>query len=84
MRIRRWFIYREYGALHIERGADPQCEECGGDGWWWTASSSDPETPDEVLCACMFGPRWRVRYRPRRWCRTARADDAWLSDEAPF
>lgn len=83
MRIRRWFIYRDAGALHIERGAAPNCPDCNGRGMWWTNGATEHDDPDEVLCACVFGPHVRIRYRPRAWAKQAPTNDPW-SNEPPF
>ncbi|WP_237534568.1 hypothetical protein [Streptomyces sp. SID3343] len=67
MRIRRWYIYRAHRALHIERGADPHCPDCHGEGGWWEGSAVHPEEPDVVTCPCNDGPRIRIPLgrRPR-------------------
>ncbi|MYW04574.1 hypothetical protein [Streptomyces sp. SID3343] len=67
MRIRRWFIYRAHRAVHIERGADPHCPDCRGEGGWWEGSAVHPEEPDVVTCPCNDGPRIRIPLgrRPR-------------------
>lgn len=66
MRIRHLLVYRHDGVLHIERGPDPDCDNCGGTGETLTADPSDPETPLEEPCHCdpwPHRPGVRVRYR---------------------
>ncbi|WP_436786321.1 hypothetical protein [Yinghuangia sp. YIM S10712] len=82
MRIRRWFVYRDAGTLLIERGPDPDCADCNGQGAWMTACATDPEEPEFISCPCSIGPAFRIRYRPRR--KSAPATDPWLRDEPPF
>lgn len=68
MRIRRWFIFRAHRAVHIERGADPECDLCFGWGGWQEGSAAHPEEPDVIACPCNDGPRIRIRYGRRpKW-----------------
>ncbi|WTW96857.1 hypothetical protein OG216_27405 [Streptomycetaceae bacterium NBC_01309] len=79
--IGRWMAYRESGALHIERGADPNCRDCNGAGMWWDVDITGEEA-DPMPCGCTDGPRLRIPYRPRR--KTAPGTGLWFSDEPPF
>ncbi|MDI2126948.1 hypothetical protein [Yinghuangia seranimata] len=83
MRIRRWFIYREHGALHIERGADPKCRHCNGDGGWFVGGIL-PDEPEFAACPCSDGPSLRIRYRPLRRRTTGPVGDPWLSHQSRF
>ena len=75
MRIRRWFLYRAHRAIHIERGADPNCPDCHGHGGWWEAAPG-AEEPDVVTCPCNDGPRIRIPL--------GRRTQPEYSDEPPF
>lgn len=76
--VRRWMAYRENGALHIERGADPNCDQCHGTGARVTVNPAHPDDPDFDICPCTDGPRLRIRYRPQP------AADPQFCDEPPF
>lgn len=82
--VGRWALYLSCGLLWLDRGPNPKCPDCFGDGGWFTASATDPAEPIELECTCAIGPVWQVRYRPRRAHERIPAPDPWLCDEPPF